>query len=62
MLELKMEIRTWKNKETGEVRQYPSYYVEYQGIKINMSPSDQTGNQLLNMLFGYKPEGRSENE
>ncbi|HSH51907.1 MAG TPA: hypothetical protein VK982_09325 [Bacteroidales bacterium] len=55
-MELKMELRTWKNKDTGEVKQFPSYYVEFKGIKINMRPSDRTATQILNMLYGYNVE------
>lgn len=50
-LVLSYEWREWINKETGEVKKYRTYYVEWNGLKIPVKPGDATAQQILNQIF-----------
>lgn len=50
-LVLRYEWKEWVNKETGEVRKYRVYFVEWSGIKIPVKPGDNTAQQILNQVF-----------
>lgn len=48
---LQFEWKEWVNKETGEVKKYRAYYVEWAGIKIPVRAGDPTAQQILNQIF-----------
>lgn len=50
-LVLRYEWREWINKESGEVKKYRAYYVEWNGLKIPVRAGDNTAQQLLNQVF-----------
>lgn len=49
-LELKKETRTGQNDQ-GSSYSYDVYYVEVNGIKIDLKPKDATAKQLLKNEF-----------
>lgn len=55
-MNLQYEIVEWTNKDTGEVKEYPRYYVNIQGIKVNLKPADHTGNQLIQLALGINKD------
>lgn len=50
-LVLSYEWKEWVNRETGEVKKYRAFYVEWNGLKIPVKAGDNTAHQLLNQLF-----------
>lgn len=50
-LVLKYEWKDWVNKETGEVRKFRVFFVEWQGLKIPVRAGDNTAQQILNQIF-----------
>lgn len=51
LLVLKYDWKEWLNKETGEVRKYRAFYIEWGGLKIPVKPADNTAQQILNQIF-----------
>lgn len=50
-LVLRYEWKEWVNKETGEVKKYRAYFIEWNGIKIPVRAGDPTAQQILNQIF-----------
>lgn len=50
-LVLKYEWREWTDKNSGEVRKFRVYYVEWNGLKIPVRAADNTAQQILNQIF-----------
>lgn len=50
-LVLRYEWKEWINKETGEVKKYRAYFIEWNGIKIPVRAGDATAQQILNQIF-----------
>lgn len=50
-LVLKCEWKEWTNRDTGEVKKYRVFYVEWSGLRIPVKAGDNTAHQLLNQIF-----------
>mgnify|MGYP001044137346 CR=1 FL=1 len=50
-LVLKYEWKEWTDKNSGEVRKFRVFYVEWGGLKIPVKAGDNTANQILNQIF-----------
>lgn len=50
-LVLKYEWREWTDKNSGEVKKFRAYYVEWNGLKIPVRAGDNTAQQILNQIF-----------
>lgn len=50
-LVLQYEWKLWTNKETGEVKKYRVFFIEWNGIKIPIKAGDNTAQQILNQIF-----------
>lgn len=50
-LTINYEWREWTDKNSGEVKKYRSFFVEFNGIKIPVRPADNTASQILNQAF-----------
>ena len=48
--ELKKEVQSYTDKTTGEIKEAINYYVDYQGIKVQLRPADFTGREILNVM------------
>jgi len=50
-LTLQKEVKTWHNKDTGEVKEFNVYHVVINGIKIDLKPVDRTAMQILDNFY-----------
>ena len=53
-MNLFVELRQWRDDNTGEVKEYYVYYVVVAGVKVYMQPKDNTGRQLLALAVKNK--------
>lgn len=50
-IELTAEKRQYADKVTNEIKSFYVYYVEVNGIKIYLKPTENIGRQLLEMYL-----------
>lgn len=51
-LELQMEVVKGISQKTGQEYEFNTYYVEVNGIKLQLKPSDNTVKQVLDQTYG----------
>lgn len=56
-IEMMAERKQYVDKTTNDVKNFYVYYVEVNGIKVYLKPTENTGRQLLDMYINIINKG-----